>query len=33
MSRESDIVLEVSNLSKKFENRVVIKDASFSIKK
>lgn len=33
MNTDSDIVLEVSNLSKKFENRVVIKDASFSIKK
>lgn len=33
MSIDSNIVLEVSALSKKFENRVVIKDASFSIKK
>lgn len=33
MSIDSNIVLEVIALSKKFENRVVIKDASFSIKK
>ena len=33
MSRDKDIVLEVRGLSKTFDNRVVIQDASFSIKK
>ncbi|RBP35940.1 ABC transporter ATP-binding protein [Garciella nitratireducens] len=33
MSRDKNIVLEVRGLSKKFDNRVVIQDASFSIKK
>lgn len=33
MSRDKNIVLEVRGLSKTFDNRVVIQDASFSIKK